>query len=101
MNSKITEFFDSDKNNFKFLRKKDLIQVSNLKQTFNLINQHLYGKLKYTHTDTRSRSREVINLLFCKLVDEIDKSPDDILDFSIRENESKEKLFDRIQVYFQ
>jgi type I restriction enzyme M protein len=101
MDGKITKFFESDKTNSKLLRKKDLKQVANLKQTFTLINQHLYAKLKYTHTDTRSRSKEVINLLFCKLVDEMDKSPNDILDFSIRENESAKKLLDRIQEFFQ
>jgi len=82
------------------LRKKELVKSPNLKKTFNLINQHLYGKLKYTDTDTRARSKEIVNLLLCKLVDEINKSPDDYVDFCIRNNESEQELFDRIQVFF-
>lgn len=42
-----------------FLKKKDLRKFPNLKKIFTLINQHLYGKLKYTHTDTRNRSKEI------------------------------------------
>ena len=45
------------------LYKKNLIKSPNLKKTFISINQHLYGKLKYTYTDTRARSKEIINLL--------------------------------------
>lgn len=84
----------------KVLRKKDLVKFPNLKKTFILINQHLYGKLKYTDTDTRARSKEIINLLLCKLVDEISKSPDEPVEFYIKDNESEKELFDRIQVFF-
>ncbi|MBD3254388.1 MAG: N-6 DNA methylase, partial [Candidatus Lokiarchaeota archaeon] len=82
------------------LRKSDLVKVSNLKLIFSKINQHLYGKLKYTHTDTRSRSKVIINLLLCKLVDELNKNPDQILDFQIKETESKENVLNRIQTFF-
>lgn len=82
------------------LRKSDLIKKTDLKKTFDEINQHLYAKLKYTHTDTRSRSKKIINLLLCKLVDEIKKGPDDLLEFSLRRKESKADLFKRIQTFF-
>ena len=83
------------------LKKKELVKSSNLKKTFNSINQHLYGKLKYTDTDTRTRSKQIINLLLCKLVDEIDKAPEDEVEFCIKKGESKTELFERIQSFFE
>ena len=82
------------------LRKKDLIISHNLKSTFELINQHLYAKLKHTDTDTRARSKEIVNLLICKLVDETQASDDDYLEFCIREKETPEQLGNRIQLFF-
>ncbi|NVM37305.1 MAG: hypothetical protein HWN81_17035, partial [Candidatus Lokiarchaeota archaeon] len=74
----ITDFLEekSDK-----IRKKDLKKAINLKQVFISINQHLYGKLKYTDTDTRARSKQIVNLLLCKLVDEISKKPEEEVEF--------------------
>lgn len=99
MRVKINDKLNGNKRNG-FLKKKDLRKFPNLKKIFTLINQHLYGKLKYTHTDTRTRSKEIINLLFCKLVDEIKKTPNDIIEFQIKNNETKKQLFDRIQDFF-
>ncbi|MHA1147121.1 MAG: N-6 DNA methylase [Promethearchaeota archaeon] len=82
------------------LRKKELKVSPNLKQTFNLINNHLYAKLKYTDTDTRARSKAIVNLLLVKLVDEITKKPEEFLDFCIHDGESKESLLKRIQEFF-
>ncbi|MFW9937007.1 MAG: N-6 DNA methylase [Candidatus Thorarchaeota archaeon] len=82
------------------LRKKELQISPNLKKTFNSINQHLYGKSKYLDTDTRTRAKEIVNLLLCKLVDEINKEPDDFLDFIIQEGESEEELLKRLQTFF-
>ncbi|MFX0008974.1 MAG: hypothetical protein ACFE9R_01555, partial [Candidatus Hermodarchaeota archaeon] len=59
------------------LKKRNLIVSPNLKKTFDLINQHIYAKLKYTDTDTRARSKEIINILLCKLIDELDKEDDE------------------------
>ena len=81
--------------------KKDLVKAPNLKKTFTLINQHLYGKLKYTDTDTRARSKEIINLLLVKLVDEISKSSEDEVEFCIRENETDKALLERLQLFFK
>ena len=83
------------------LRKKDLVITPNLKSTFERINQHLYAKLKHMDTDTRTRSKEIINLLLCKLVDEISKDSEDILDFSIRNEENEDLLFKRIYNFFE
>ncbi|MHA2088606.1 MAG: N-6 DNA methylase, partial [Promethearchaeota archaeon] len=72
----------------------------NLKIIFNSINQHLYGKLKYTDTDTRARSKQIINLLLCKLVDEVSKQPEEEVEFCIRKDESPKELLKRIQIFF-
>ncbi|UCC20650.1 MAG: N-6 DNA methylase [Promethearchaeota archaeon] len=82
------------------IKKKDLRKTPNLKQIFISINQHLYGKLKYTDTDTRSRSKQIINLLLCKLVDEINKELEEEVDFCIRNGESADELYSRIQSFF-
>ncbi|MFW9825515.1 MAG: N-6 DNA methylase, partial [Candidatus Thorarchaeota archaeon] len=95
---KITDF-TKDKSGR--LLKRDLLRSSNLKIIFNSINQHLYGKLKYTDTDTRARSKQIINLLLCKLVDEVSKKPEDELEFCIRNDESQEDLAKRIQQFFE
>ena len=83
------------------IRKKDLIKVPNLKDRFEKINQHLYAKLKQMDTDTRTRSKEIINLLLCKLVDEINKTSSEIMEFSIKNEESEEHLLLRMQKYFE
>jgi len=70
MPAKSIDFIDQSKEST-LLRKKDLKIIHNIKELFVLINNHLYAKLKYTDTDTRARSKEIVNLLFCKLIDEI------------------------------
>ena len=65
------------------IRKRDLEKSPKIKKTVVSINNHLYGKLKYADTDTRARSKEIINLLLCKLVDEINKSSEDIKEILI------------------
>ncbi|MHA1234833.1 MAG: N-6 DNA methylase [Promethearchaeota archaeon] len=93
------EFTKENKRNI--IRKRDLKKSPNLKKTFVSINNHLYGKLKYADTDTRARSKEIINLLLCKLVDEVNKSPEDEMEIYIREGETEKELLERIQTFFQ
>ncbi|TXT65310.1 MAG: putative type I restriction enzymeP M protein [Promethearchaeota archaeon] len=90
-----------DSQNSGLLRKKDLISSKNLKEIFRNLNNHLYSKLKNTDTDTRTRSKEIVNLLFCKLLDEMSKNQDDILDFQIKLEENPHELSKRIQQFFQ
>ena len=82
------------------LKRRDLIKSPNLKTIFSTINQHLYGKLKYTDTDTRARSKQIINLLLCKLVDEVSKKPEEEVEFCIKNGESPEELYVRIRKLF-
>ncbi|MFX1302682.1 MAG: N-6 DNA methylase [Promethearchaeota archaeon] len=93
----ITDFIEEESG---VIKKRDLKKSSNLKQVFSLINQHLYGKLKYTDTDTRTRSKQIINLLLCKLVDEINKKSEEEVEFFIRIGESDKQLLKRIQAFF-
>ena len=97
MPAHITDFIVE---NSRLIKKKDLKKSPNLKQVFTTINQHLYGKLKYTDTDTRARSKQIINLLLCKLVDEISKKKDEVMEFSIKNGESTNQLHVRIQKFF-
>jgi type I restriction enzyme M protein len=83
------------------LKKRNLIVSPNLKKIFDLINQHIYAKLKYTNTDTRARSKEIINLLLCKLVDELDKEDDEELEIYIKHGESSKELLKRIRNFFE
>jgi len=99
MPAKCIDFIDQSKEST-LLRKKDLKIIHNIKELFVLINNHLYAKLKYTDTDTRARSKEIVNLLFCKFIDEINKSDDDFVEFCVRHNESEQDLFLRIQTFF-
>ena len=86
----------------KLIRKRDLIKSSNLKKEFLEINQHLYGKLKYTETDTRARSKEIINLILCKLFDEKqNSSPETIMEFSIKKGENSTELLSRLRGFFK
>lgn len=94
---RITEFLEEKSS---IIKKKDLKKSFNLKHVFTTINQHLYGKLKYTDTDTRTRSKQIINLLLCKLVDEINKKPEDQVEFCVRNGESNKDLYSRIQKFF-
>ncbi|MEE9376547.1 MAG: N-6 DNA methylase [Candidatus Lokiarchaeia archaeon] len=93
----ITDFLEEKS---EIIRKKDLKKATNLKQVFTSINQHLYGKLKYTDTDTRARSKQIVNLLLCKLVDEISKKPEEEVEFCIRVGESDNLLLKRIEKFF-
>mgnify|MGYP006280677581 CR=1 FL=1 len=82
------------------IRKKDLQISQNLKSVFETINQHLYAKLKSTDTDTRSRSKQIVNLLLCKLYDEVTKDPEDYLEFQIKNGETPKILAKRIKSFF-
>ena len=97
MKKQITDFINERPT---ILIKKNLEKSTNLKHIFKKINQHLYGKLKYTDTDTRARSKQIINLLLCKLVDEVSKKPEEEVEFYIKKDESPKEFYKRIQLFF-
>jgi len=93
--------FTKDRN-ANLIRKKDLTKSSSLKKEFFEINKHLYGKLKQTETDTRARSKEIINLILCKLVDERrNSSPNSAMIFCVQHDETSIELLDRLQKFFR
>jgi type I restriction enzyme M protein len=51
-------------------KRKDLKPAKDLKSHFKVINNYLYGNMKKDDTSTRTRAKQLINLLFCKIYDE-------------------------------
>lgn len=88
-------------------KRQDLVAPSNLKAVFRDLRNHLAGMTTGITRD-EALAQEIINLLFCKILDERDTAPDDTVSFRAGINESaaavKKRvlaLFDRVklQVY--
>lgn len=60
--------------------RKDLIRLSNLKAVFRDIRNHLAGMTTGVTRD-ESLAQEIVNVLFCKLLDEQETSPDEVVSF--------------------
>jgi len=60
--------------------RRDLRRPSNLKAVFRDIRNHLAGNTTGITRD-ESLAQEIINLLFCKIYDEINTGPDEIVTF--------------------
>lgn len=82
----------------KFYR-RDLKPSLNLRSVFKDIRNHIAG-----HTTGVTRDEviagEIINLLFCKIYDEINTAPDEIVDFRHGINEPVEQVADRSKALF-
>lgn len=85
---------------FEGLKKSDLVPLDNLKSIFKEINDYLYAKMKYSNTSTRNRAKQVINLIICKLIDELTKEDEEALDFCIKSDENETQLSLRIKNLF-
>lgn len=81
-------------------RRKDLVTPSNLKAVFRDIRNHLAG---HTTGITRDEAlaQEIINLLFCKIYDEINTAPDDFVTFRSGVDESAKDVRKRIVELFE
>jgi type I restriction enzyme M protein len=88
-------------------KRQDLVAPSNLKAVFRDLRNHLAGMTTGITRD-EALAQEIINLLFCKILDERDTAPDDTVSFRAGIDESaamvKKRvltLFDRVklQVY--
>lgn len=75
--------------------KKDLVKPSNLKAVFRDVRNHLAGNAPGITRD-EPLAQEVINLLFCKIYDEIISAPRDQLNFRYGVDESPRQVFKRI-----
>ena len=81
-------------------RRKDLVTPSNLKAVFRDIRNHLAG---HTTGITRDESlaQEIINLLFCKIYDEINTAPDDFVTVRSGVDEAAKDVRKRIVELFE
>lgn len=76
-------------------RKMDLVRPSNLRAVFRDIRNHLAGNAPGITRD-EPLAQEVINLLFCKIYDEIASAPRDMVSFRWGVNEEPRKVHRRI-----
>ena len=80
-------------------RRKDLIKPKNLKIVFDDIRNHLAGNITGITRD-EAIAQEIINLLFCKIYDEMNTLPEDQVTFRVGINEQKEDVKERIDELF-
>ncbi len=83
-----------------FYKRKDLRAPSNLKATFKDIRNHLAGNATGIARD-EAFAQEIINLLFCKIIDEQDTAPEDVVEFRAGLDESAAKVKNRIETLFE
>lgn len=76
-------------------RKKDLVKPSNLRAVFRDIRNHLAGNAPGITRD-EPLAQEVINLLFCKIYDEINSGSRDMVQFRWGHNEDPRDVYKRI-----
>jgi len=67
-------------------KRQDLVRPSNLKAVFRDLRNHLAGMTTGITRD-EALAQEIINLLFCKILDERDTAPDDTVSFRAGVNE--------------
>jgi type I restriction enzyme M protein len=84
-------------------KRQDLRKPSNLKAVFRDLRNHLAGMTTGITRD-EALAQEIINLLFCKILDEQETEPDQMVTFRAGVDESPEavrqrilKLFDRVK----
>ena len=77
-----------------------LVPPSNLKAVFRDIRNHLAGMTTGITRD-EALAQEIINLLFCKLLDEQESAPDDVVKFRAGVGEASEDVADRVAALFE
>lgn len=81
-------------------KRKDLVQPSNLKSVFRDIRNHLAGMTTGITRD-EALAQEIINILFCKIYDEQESAPEDIVSFRAGVDESAAEIKKRINELFK
>ena len=81
-------------------RRKDLVRPSNLKAVFRDIRNHLAGMTTGITRD-EALAQEIINLLFCKLLDEQESGTEDAVNFRAGVGEPGEGVKTRIHALFE
>ncbi|MEM3593083.1 MAG: N-6 DNA methylase [Thermoproteota archaeon] len=80
-------------------KRKDLQKTQNLKAIFNDIRNHLAGNVTGITRD-EPIAQEIINLLFCKIYDEINTAPDEQVTFRVGVDEDVHIVKERIVALF-
>jgi type I restriction enzyme M protein len=81
-------------------KRKDLKKPSNLKAVFRDVRNHLAGMTTGITRD-EALAQEIINILFCKILDEQDTDPSDVVTFRAGVNESHADIQIRIRDLFE
>ena len=76
-------------------QRKDLKRPSNLKAVFRDIRNHLAGNVTGITRD-EALAQEIINVLFCKIYDELNTGPDEVVTFRSGVDESPKDVKRRI-----
>ena len=76
-------------------RRKDLLRTQALRPIFRDIRNHLAGNLTGITRD-QTLAPQIINILFCKVFDEMDKGPEEYVDFRAGVGEDPETVHQRI-----
>jgi type I restriction enzyme M protein len=82
------------------LTKSQLGVPTNLKAVFKDIRNHLAGNTTGITRD-QALAQEIMNLLFCKIYDELNTAPDDLPEFRIGVDEKPQRMADRIRALFK
>jgi type I restriction enzyme M protein len=80
--------------------RKTLTRPSNLKAVFSDIRHHLAG-MAFNVTRDEEIAREIINVLFCKILDEQEREPDETVEFRAGIDESAQDVLARISDLFE
>ena len=80
--------------------RKDLKKPSNLKAVFRDLRNHLAGMTTGITRD-EALAQEIINLLFCKILDEQETDPNDTVSFRAGVGESPKEVQKRIKAMFE
>lgn len=81
-------------------KRKDLVRPSNLKAVFRDLRNHLYGSTTGITRD-EALAQEIINILFCKILDEQETSPNDTVTFRAGVDEDAREIRKRIVSLFE
>jgi len=80
--------------------RKDLKKPSNLKAVFRDLRNHLAGMTTGITRD-EALAQEIINILFCKILDEQETDPDNMVSFRAGVNEPPTEVQKRIKAIFE
>jgi len=81
-------------------KRQDLKKPSNLKAVFRDIRNHLAGMTTGITRD-EALAQEIINILFCKILDEQETDPSDTVTFRHGVGESSKEVYKRIKELFE